>query len=143
MTASLLAVMAAPDMPGGGLSLLLFQIVAIGLVFYFLILRPQSQARKKHEELLKNIKKDAPQALCTMRSTGVAANLMVNREKPPFDDPRIRRAMALNLAGGIIGKVKDVKEDRVTIESGSATLVIERARIIRIGDSAPAPGAAG
>lgn len=109
MTASLLAVMAAPDMPGGGLSLLLFQIVAIGLVFYFLILRPQSQARKKHEELLKNIKKG--------------------------DE--------VTTAGGIIGKVKDVKEDRVTIESGSATLVIERARIIRIGDSAPAPGAAG
>jgi preprotein translocase subunit YajC len=109
VTASLLAVMAAPDMPGGGLSLLLFQIVAIGLVFYFLILRPQSQARKKHEELLKNIKKG--------------------------DE--------VTTAGGIIGKVKDVKEDRVTIESGSATLVIERARIIRIGDSAPAPGAAG
>lgn len=109
MTASLLAVMAAPDMPGGGLSLLLFQIVAIGLVFYFLILRPQSQARKKHEELLKNVKKG--------------------------DE--------VTTAGGIIGKVKDVKEDRVTIESGSATLVIERARIIRVGDSAPAPGAAG
>jgi len=109
VTASLLAVMAAPDMPGGGLSLLLFQIVAIGLVFYFLILRPQSQARKKHEELLKNIKKG--------------------------DE--------VTTAGGIIGKVKEVKEDRVTIESGSATLVIERARIIRIGDSAPAPGAAG
>jgi preprotein translocase subunit YajC len=109
VTASLLAVMAAPDMPGGGLSLLLFQIVAIGLVFYFLILRPQAQARKKHEELLKNIKKG--------------------------DE--------VTTAGGIIGKVKDVKEDRVTIESGSATLVIERARIIRIGDSAPAPGAAG
>ena len=56
MTASLLAVMAAPDTPGGGLSLLLFQIVAIGLVFYFLILRPQSQARKTHEEVLKDIK---------------------------------------------------------------------------------------
>ena len=109
MTASLLAVMAAPDTPGGGLSLLLFQIVAIGLVFYFLILRPQSQARKKHDELLKNIKKG--------------------------DE--------VTTAGGIIGKVKDVKEDRVTIESGSATLVIERTRIIRIGDSAPAPGATG
>jgi hypothetical protein len=36
-----------------------------------------------------------------------------------------------------------VKEDRVTIESGGSTLVIERARIVRIGDSAPAPGAAG
>ncbi|HEU5153305.1 MAG TPA: preprotein translocase subunit YajC [Gemmatimonadales bacterium] len=108
MTASLLA-MTAADTPGGGLSLLLFQIVAIGLVFYFLILRPQSQARKKHEEVLKNIKKG--------------------------DE--------VTTAGGIIGKVKDVKEDRVTIESGTATLVIERTRIIRVGDSAPAPGAAG
>ena len=47
--------------------------------------------------LLKNISKDAPQALCTMRATGVSANLIVNREVPPFDDPRIRRALALTL----------------------------------------------
>jgi peptide/nickel transport system substrate-binding protein len=47
--------------------------------------------------LLKNIKKDAPQAQCTMRATGVSTNLIVNREAPPFDDPKIRRAMALAL----------------------------------------------
>jgi peptide/nickel transport system substrate-binding protein len=47
--------------------------------------------------LLKNVKNDAPHAQCTMRSTGVSTNLIVNREKPPFDDPRIRRAMALSL----------------------------------------------
>lgn len=47
--------------------------------------------------LLKNIKKDAPQAQCTMRATGVSTNLIVNREAPPFDDPKIRRAMALTL----------------------------------------------
>src|SRR5581483_2524239 len=35
--------------PGGGLTVLLMQIAAIGLVFYFLIIRPQSQARKQHE----------------------------------------------------------------------------------------------
>jgi peptide/nickel transport system substrate-binding protein len=32
-----------------------------------------------------------------MRSSGVAANVMINRERPPFDDPRIRRAMALTV----------------------------------------------
>jgi peptide/nickel transport system substrate-binding protein len=32
-----------------------------------------------------------------MRETGVSTNLIVNREVPPFDDPRIRRAMALTL----------------------------------------------
>lgn len=43
--------------------------------------------------------------------------------------------------GGIIGKVKDIKEDRVTIESGTATVVVERARIVKVGDQA-APGPA-
>ena len=47
--------------------------------------------------LLKNIRKDAPQAQCTMRETGVSTNLIVNREAPPFDNPKIRRAMALTL----------------------------------------------
>ena len=103
MTLSLLATMATPDNPTGGLTVLLLQIGAIGLVFYFLILRPQSQARKKHDELLKAIKKG--------------------------DE--------VTTAGGIIGKVKDVKEDRVTIESAGSSLVIERSRIIRVGDSPP------
>ena len=47
--------------------------------------------------LLKNIKKDAPQAQCTLRATGVSTNLIVNRDVAPFDDPKIRRAMALTL----------------------------------------------
>jgi peptide/nickel transport system substrate-binding protein len=47
--------------------------------------------------LLKNIRKDVPGAQCTMRATGVSTNLIVNREVPPFDDPRIRRALALTL----------------------------------------------
>jgi peptide/nickel transport system substrate-binding protein len=47
--------------------------------------------------LLKNIRKDAPNAQCTLRATGVSTNLIVNRDKPPFDDPKIRRAMALTL----------------------------------------------
>jgi peptide/nickel transport system substrate-binding protein len=47
--------------------------------------------------LLKNIRRDAPQAQCTMRETGVSTNLIVNREVAPFDNPKIRRAMALTL----------------------------------------------
>ena len=47
--------------------------------------------------LLKNIRRDAPLAKCTMRETGVSTNLIVNREMPPFNDPRIRRAMALTI----------------------------------------------
>ena len=99
---------------GSGFTVLLLQMAAIGLVFYFLILRPSGQARKKHAELLGNLKKN--------------------------DE--------VMTSGGIIGKVRDikevevqpgVKETRVTIESGTATVVVERGRIVRVGsESAPA-----
>jgi preprotein translocase subunit YajC len=95
----------APDSGSGGLMILLFQVAAIGLVFYFLIIRPQGQARKKHQELLAGLKKG--------------------------DE--------IMTAGGILGKVKDIKDNKVTVESGTSTLVVERARIIQVGDSV-APG---
>ena len=101
---------------GGGLSVLVLQMAAIGLVFYFLILRPSGQARKKHAELLSNLKKG--------------------------DE--------VMTSGGIIGKVRDIrevesdgaKETRVTVESGSASFIVERSRIVRIG-GAGAPSAPG
>jgi preprotein translocase subunit YajC len=99
---------------GSGLSVLVLQMAAIGLVFYFLILRPSAQARKRHAELLAKLKKG--------------------------DE--------VMTSGGIIGRVKDIKEAeteglkevRVTIESGTATLVVERSRIARVGSSTAAPG---
>jgi preprotein translocase subunit YajC len=92
---------------GSGLTVLLLQMVAIGLVFYFLILRPSGQARKRHAEMLTGLKKG--------------------------DE--------VMTSGGIIVKVKDIKEvdseggkeTRVTVESGTATVVVERSRIVRIG----------
>lgn len=99
---------------GGGLTILVLQMAAIGLVFYFLILRPSGQARKKHAELLGQLKKG--------------------------DE--------VMTSGGLIGRVKDIKEvesegikeSRVTIESGTSTVVVERSRIVRVG-GASAPGA--
>ncbi len=102
MTIALFSLMAPTDSPSTGLTMLLLQIGAIGLVFFFLILRPQQQARKKHEELLKGLKKG--DEIVTM--------------------------------GGIIAKVKEVKDDRVTVESGTSTLVVDRARIVKVGDQA-------
>ena len=108
MTLSLLALMAPSDNPQAGLTMLLLQIGGIALVFFFLILRPQQQARKKHDELLKNLKKG--DEIVTI--------------------------------GGIIGKVKDIKDDRVTIESMASALGGERARIVKVGDkTAPGVGA--
>jgi preprotein translocase subunit YajC len=107
---TLLASLMAPSGGSGSssLAILLFQFGAIILIFYFLLIRPQSVARKKHADLLGGLKKG--------------------------DE--------ITTAGGIIGKVKDIKDDRVTIESGGSTLLIERARIIRIGQTT-AQGTAG
>jgi preprotein translocase subunit YajC len=93
---------------GGGFTILILQVAAIGAVFYFLIIRPQGQARKQHEKLLSALKKG--------------------------DE--------ITTSGGLIGKVKDIKDDRVTVESGTATVVVERARIVRVGQSS-APSQAG
>ncbi|HEY3011243.1 MAG TPA: preprotein translocase subunit YajC [Gemmatimonadales bacterium] len=99
---------------GSGMSVLVLQMLAIGLVFYFLILRPSGQARKRHAELLTKLKKG--------------------------DE--------VMTSGGIIGRVRDIKEIdseglkevRVTLESGTATVVVERSRIVRVGSNAPVPG---
>src|SRR6476619_1117742 len=100
----------------GGLSVLVLQMVAIGLVFYFMILRTSGQARKKHAELLSNL----------------------------------NEGDEVMTSGGIIGKVRDIrevesdgaKETRVTVESGTASFIVERSRIVRIG-GAGAPSAPG
>ncbi|MSO99504.1 MAG: peptide ABC transporter substrate-binding protein [Acetobacteraceae bacterium] len=47
--------------------------------------------------LVKDVMAQAPQAICEVASANVSTNLLVNNEKPPFDNPAIRRAMALTL----------------------------------------------
>jgi peptide/nickel transport system substrate-binding protein len=47
--------------------------------------------------LLEEVQKQAPQAICVVTATNVARNLILNRQKPPFDNPDLRRAVALSL----------------------------------------------
>ena len=47
--------------------------------------------------LMKDMKAQAPKAICELKSTGVAVNLIVNRDTPPFDNADIRKAMSLAL----------------------------------------------
>jgi ABC-type transport system substrate-binding protein len=47
--------------------------------------------------LLKDVQAQAPQAVCQLGPTNVSTNLAVNSAAPPFDNPQIRRAMALAL----------------------------------------------
>lgn len=58
MTSMLLNIVVQEGGTGGfGGSALIIQLGLIALVFYFLIIRPQSQARKKQEALLADLKK--------------------------------------------------------------------------------------
>lgn len=105
MTFALLNLMANADGSASGR----FLIIQIGLIvgiFYFLIIRPQGQAKKKHEELLNALKSG--------------------------DD--------VMTAGGLLGKVKKVEEKngewRVTLETGTSSVIVERSRIIKVGDKA-------
>jgi peptide/nickel transport system substrate-binding protein len=45
--------------------------------------------------LLHDINRQDPQAICVLRRTNVDTNLIVNRDAPPFDNPDIRKALAL------------------------------------------------
>jgi len=47
--------------------------------------------------LLKDVQSQMPQAICEMAPYGISAHLLVNRDKPPFDNLDLRRAMALSL----------------------------------------------
>src|ERR1700756_2524995 len=47
--------------------------------------------------LMKQIKEQAPNAECTVVSWNIPRQLLVNRSKPPFDNPELRRAIALTL----------------------------------------------
>ena len=90
----------------GAIAMQLLFFAAIFAVFYFLILRPQSLARKKHADLLAALKKG--------------------------DE--------VVTAGGLMGRVKDIKDEKITIESGTSAVVVHRQRIVQVGGTA-APGA--
>jgi peptide/nickel transport system substrate-binding protein len=47
--------------------------------------------------LLKQVKSQAPQAICDLVSANASTNLLVDRANPPFGNPELRRALALAL----------------------------------------------
>jgi peptide/nickel transport system substrate-binding protein len=47
--------------------------------------------------ILKDIKSQVPQAICEVAPTNVNRTLIINRDKPPFDNAELRRAMSLTL----------------------------------------------
>jgi peptide/nickel transport system substrate-binding protein len=47
--------------------------------------------------ILKDIKSQAPQAICEVAPTNVNRTLIINRDRPPFDNSDLRRAMSVTL----------------------------------------------
>jgi peptide/nickel transport system substrate-binding protein len=45
--------------------------------------------------LTRDLRKQRPDAICDLPPGSVSTNLIVNRDKPPFDKPELRRAMSL------------------------------------------------
>jgi preprotein translocase subunit YajC len=82
---------------------------AIFLIFYFILIRPQAQQRKKHDELVRGLKKGDE----IVTNGGLVGEVLFIKEKAGDDK-----------AAGM--------EDRVTIKSGETRVIIERGRIARI-----------
>lgn len=83
--------------PGGAAGGLMgfMPIVLIGLIFYFLIIRPQNKRVKEHRQLLSEI----------IRGDTVVTN------------------------GGLIGKVKKVADDELTVTFGDSDVKVVRSMI--------------
>ena len=47
--------------------------------------------------LLRDIKSQVSDAICTITTDNGARNLIINPAKPPFDNPELRRALSLTL----------------------------------------------
>jgi len=47
--------------------------------------------------LLKEVKEQAPQAVCVLAPLNASRNVIVNRTAPPFDNPQVRRAIQFSL----------------------------------------------
>lgn len=101
---------AAPPGGLGGYAPILFNVGVIFAIWYFLVIRPQQKQRRSHE-----------------------ASLLA-----------LHKGDEVVTAGGLVGEVVHIKEglkegqplktldDRVTIKSGEAKVVVERGRIAKV-----------
>ena len=46
---------------------------------------------------MKDVQSQMPQAICERAPDGINRHLLINRDKPPFDNPDLRRAMTLSI----------------------------------------------
>jgi preprotein translocase subunit YajC len=87
----------------------IFMYGAIFAIFYFILIRPQATQRKKHDEMVRNLKKGDE----IVTTGGLVGEVLFIKEKGGDDK-----------SSGL--------EDRVTIKSGETRVIIERGRIAKI-----------
>jgi preprotein translocase subunit YajC len=90
----------------------IFMYGAIFAIFYFILIRPQATQRKKHDEMVRNLKKGDE----IVTTGGLIGEVLFIKEKGGEDK-----------TSGL--------EDRVTIKSGETRVIIERGRIAKINRS--------
>jgi peptide/nickel transport system substrate-binding protein len=62
--------------------------------------------------LLKEVISQVPQAICELVPQNISRDLLINRSRPPFDNPDLRRAMALGLdRKSFVDILEDAKGD--------------------------------
>ena len=71
--------------------------------------------------LLNDVKKNAPNAMCAMLPTNVTTHMLVNREKPPFDNPELRRAMITEPRPSGVHRHLDPRQGQPRREHDAAT----------------------
>jgi preprotein translocase subunit YajC len=122
MHSSILPALLVLQTGGGGfgsMSPFLIQVTLILAIFYFFLIRPQSQQRKKHEAALRAIKRGDQ-----IVTFGGIVGEVVHIKEAVVGEGATARPM----------------EDQVTIKSAESRLIVERGKIARIvgGTSAPA-----
>jgi len=88
----------------------IFMYGAIFAIFYFILIRPQSVQRKKHDELVRALKKGDE----IVTSGGIVAEVIYIKETVKDGTPT------------------QTMEDRITIKSAESRMVVERGRIARV-----------
>ena len=94
----------------------IFMYGAIFAIFYFILIRPQATQRKKHDEMVRNLKKGDE----IVTNGGLVGEVVFIKEMGGGDEK----------SSGM--------EDRVTIKSGDTRVIIERGRIAKINRPASA-----
>jgi preprotein translocase subunit YajC len=93
----------------------IFVYGAIFAIFYFILIRPQATQRKKHDEMVRSLKKGDE----IVTNGGLVGEVLFIKEKGGDEK-----------SGGL--------DDRVTIKSGETRVIIERGRIAKINRPAAA-----